>query len=145
LRLLKKTGYPGMKVLQFAFDSREENDYLPHNYVRNCVVYTGTHDNDTLRGWFPALSTRDRQFARRYLCLKGRKDMEWAFIRAALSSVADTAVIPMQDYLGLSSEGRINTPSTLGGNWEWRMADGVLTDSLAQRIREMTKLYGRVK
>jgi 4-alpha-glucanotransferase len=145
LRLLKKTGYPGMKVLQFAFDSREENDYLPHNYVRNCVVYTGTHDNDTLRGWFPTLTARDRQLARRYLGLKGRKDMEWVFIRAALSSVADTAVIPMQDYLGLGSEGRINTPSTLGGNWEWQMADGVLTDSLAQRIREMTKLYGRVK
>jgi 4-alpha-glucanotransferase len=144
LRLLKKTGYPGMKVLQFAFDSREENDYLPHNYVRNCVVYTGTHDNDTLRGWFPILRAGDRKFARKYLNLKSTKDMEWAFIRAALSSVADTAVIPMQDYLGLGSEGRINTPSTLGGNWEWRMTDGALTDGLAQRIREMTKLYGRV-
>jgi 4-alpha-glucanotransferase len=143
LQLLKRTGYPGMKVLQFAFDSREDNDYLPHNYPHNCVVYTGTHDNDTLVGWFSTLDKKDRKFAKKYLNLKSRRDEQWAFIRAAWSSVADTAIVPMQDLLGLGREGRMNTPSTLGGNWEWRMKEGALTQELAERLLDMTTLYGR--
>lgn len=144
IRLVKKTGYPGMKILQFAFDSREESDYLPHNYTRNCVVYTGTHDNDTTVNWYNTLKRRDRSFAKRYLQIRGNKDIQKVFIRAALSSVADTAVIPMQDYLGLGGEARMNMPSTLGGNWEWRMKRDACTEVLADEIRAMTKLYGRL-
>ena len=143
LKLVKKTGYPGMKILQFAFDSREESDYLPHNYSCNSVVYTGTHDNDTTMGWFDTLNRKDKAFAKRYLNITSRKDVHWEFIRAALASVSDTAIIPMQDYLGLGAEARMNIPSTLGNNWKWRMPDGQLTDELAEKIRAMTKLYGR--
>lgn len=144
LKLVRKTGYPGMKVLQFAFDSREESDYLPHNYGHNCVVYTGTHDNDTTVGWWDTIPAGDRRFARQYLDLKGRNNIQWAFIRAALASVADTAVIPLQDYLGLGSEARINIPSTLGDNWRWRYEESQLTQELADKIRNMTKTYGRL-
>lgn len=143
LKLVKKTGYPGMKILQFAFDPREESDYLPHNYTANSVVYTGTHDNDTTLGWLNAISRKDKSFAKRYLNIKSNKNIEWEFIRAALSSVSDTAIIPMQDYLGLGSEARINTPSTLGDNWKWRMVQGQLCDELADKIYNMSKLYGR--
>lgn len=143
LKLVKKTGYPGMKILQFAFDSREESDYLPHNYTANSVVYTGTHDNETTLGWLNAISRKDKSFAKRYLNIKTNKNIEWEFIRAALSSVSDTAIIPMQDYLGLGSEARINTPSTLGDNWKWRMVQGQLCDELADKIYNMCKLYGR--
>lgn len=144
LELVKKTGYPGMKVLQFAFDSREESDYLPHNYPRNCVVYTGTHDNDTTLSWYQRIPEPDREYAKQYLNLRGGKKVHWDFIRAALSSVADTAVIPLSDYLGLGSEARINTPSTLGENWKWRMHSSMLTKKLASKIRQMTKMYGRL-
>lgn len=143
IRLVKKSGYPGMKVLQFAFDSREESDYLPHNYDKNCVVYTGTHDNDTTVGWFHSFNKNDRAFAKRYLNIKSTKEVQWEFIRAALASVADTAIIPLQDYLGLGSEARINQPSTLGMNWKWRVSKELLTDELAEEIGRMTKLYGR--
>ena len=143
LKLVEKTGYPGMKVLQFAFDSREDSDYLPHNYHQNCVVYTGTHDNDTTAGWYDSITEHDREHADEYLNLHEKDTVQWEFIRAALSSVADTAVIPLQDYLGLKSEARINTPSTLGGNWEWRLEPGVLTRKLADQIRDITRLYGR--
>lgn len=144
LKLVKKTGYPGMKVLQFAFDDSEDSDYLTHKYNSNAVVYTGTHDNDTTVGWYGTLNRRDRAFAKRYLNIRSTKEIHWEFIRAALSSVADTAVIPMQDYLGLGAEARINIPSTLGDNWKWRLKKGQLDEGLAKRIREMTKLYGRL-
>lgn len=144
IKLVKKTGYPGMKILQFAFDSREESDYLPHNYTQNSVVYTGTHDNDTTLGWLANMNRRDRGFAKRYLHIKSNKDIQWEFIRAALSSVSDMAVIPMQDYLGLGSEARINIPSTLGNNWKWRMVKGQFNDELAEKIFKMSKMYGRV-
>lgn len=144
IRLVKRTGYPGMKILQFAFDSREESDYLPHNYPKNCVVYTGTHDNDTTLNWYRTLPRADRNFAKRYLDIpRGKKEVEWEFIRAALASVADTAIIPMQDYLGLGGEARINLPSTLGDNWKWRMEKDACTPQLAERILKLTKLYGR--
>lgn len=145
IKLVKKTGYPGMKILQFAFDSREESDYLPHNYVANSIVYTGTHDNDTTLGWYEKLSRKDKSFAKRYLNIRSRKDVQWEFIRAAMASVSDTCVIPMQDYLGLGEEARINIPSTLGNNWKWRMLPGQFTEELAERIYKMTKLYGRIK
>lgn len=144
-QLLKKSGYPGMKVLQFAFDSREESDYLPHNYTANSVVYTGTHDNDTTAGWYQSISRRDRGFAKKYLDIKNNKEIQWHFIRAALGSVSNTAVIPMQDYLGLGSEARINVPSTLGTNWKWRMVKGQISEELAAKIYDMCKLYGRIK
>ena len=145
IKLVKKTGYPGMKILQFAFDSREESDYLPHNYTANSVVYTGTHDNDTTVSWYHTIPRRDRAFAKKYLNIKNNKDIQWDFIRAAISSVSDTAIIPMQDYLGLGNEARINMPSTLGDNWKWRVEKGQLSDELARKIYEMCKLYGRVK
>ncbi|MBD5521550.1 MAG: 4-alpha-glucanotransferase [Lachnospiraceae bacterium] len=144
LKLVKKTGYPGMKILQFAFDSREESDYLPHNYTSNCVVYTGTHDNDTTLGWLKCMKRRDVAFAKRYLNTKKNKDIQWEFIRAAMASVADTCIIPMQDYLGLGSEARINIPSTLGLNWKWRMLPDAFNEELAIKIRNMTKLYSRL-
>lgn len=143
IKLVKRTGYPGMKILQFAFDSREESDYLPHNYTNNCVVYTGTHDNDTTLGWYKTFGKKDKQFANHYLNIKSNKEVPEAFIRAAMASVADTAIIPMQDYLELGSEARLNTPSTLGNNWKWRMKKEALTPELSLKIRKLTQLYGR--
>ena len=144
IKLVKKTGFPGMKILQFAFDSREESDYLPHNYTNNSIVYTGTHDNDTVVGWWETCSRKDKAFAKRYLNVRATKDIPRAMIRACLASVSDTAIIPMQDYLGLGSEARINTPSTLGDNWKWRLTDGQFTEELADEIYDLTKLYYRV-
>ncbi len=145
IELVRSTGFPGMKVLQFAFDSREEGDYLPHNYEKNCVVYTGTHDNDTIRGWYEVLEGQDKELSVRYMNNQNTppEEVHWDFIRLAMASVADLCIIPLQDYLGLGSEARINTPSVLGGNWKWRMRPGQLNDELAERISQMTRLYGR--
>lgn len=143
LRLVKDTGYPGMKVLHFAFHADGGSEYLPHNYERNCVVYTGTHDNDTTLGWYRSMNRADKQFTKNYLNLRRGQDMNWVLIRAALSSVADNAIIPMQDYLGLGNEARINMPSTLGDNWKWRMYAEEAGEELAVKIRSMTRLYGR--
>ena len=142
--LIQKTGYPGMKILQFAFDPREESDYLPHNYVKNSVVYTGTHDNDTTVGWYAELDPEAKEFAKKYLKITDETDVEWEFIRGALASVSETAIIPMQDYLGLGAEARINVPSTLGTNWKWRLVNGQCSSELAARIKEMATLYARV-
>lgn len=144
LDLVEKTGYPGMKILQFAFDSGLHNAYLPHNYGKNCVVYTGTHDNDTTLSWYASLSDEAKTLADRYLDIKeGEEEIGWVFIRAAVSSVADTAIIPMQDYLCLGGAARINTPSTLGYNWKWRMKKGACTKELSARIGKLCRLYGR--
>jgi len=145
LDLVRKTGYPGMKVLEFAFDSREKSDYSPHNYDRNCVVYTGTHDNETIVGWYNNLNEEDKQLAVDYLDIDVERDSEvhWKFIRLALGSVADLAIIPMQDYLGLGNEARINKPSTVGQNWKWRLLEDDITDELTRKIRKLTKIYGR--
>ena len=145
IELRDKFNLPGMKILQFAFENPEENDFLPHNYTRNCVCYTGTHDNDTTLGWYHTIPACDRRFAKNYLNIKGNKKVTWEFIRAAIASVSDTAIIPMQDYLELGSEARINTPSTLGDNWKWRMSAEQLSPELAEEILELCKLYGRVK
>lgn len=146
IKLVHRTGYPGMKVLQFAFDSREDSDYLPHNYVRNSVVYTGTHDNETTVGWFKNLKDADKQMALDYMnvtSFETDKDISFAFVKLAMSSVSDLCVIPMQDYLGFGNEARINHPSTVGGNWEWRMKKGAFTKKLAKEIADITELYAR--
>lgn len=144
VKLLEDTGYPGMKVLQFAFDANGESIYLPHNYDHNCVVYTGTHDNETTAGWITTRTEQDREFLERYLNRKRDEDLCWELIRTAAASVADIAIIPMQDYLALGNEARINTPSTLGDNWKWRMSKGAATDELAEKIYGLTKMYGRL-
>lgn len=142
-RLIGQSGFPGMKVLQFAFDAREESDYLPHNYPSNCVVYTGTHDNHTVLGWFAAIPPVDRDYAVKYFNLTPAEGYNWGFIRGAWSSVAYLAMAPMQDFLGLGDEARLNIPSTIGGNWAWRLNKDCLTDELAEKIRAMTRMYGR--
>ena len=144
LKLVKKTGYPGMKILQFAFDPREESDYLPHNYTNNSVVYTGTHDNDTVNGWISALSRKDLAFAKKYIGIKRTSDICSNLVRMALASVSDTAIIPLQDYLELGSEARINTPSTLGGNWEWRVKADACTPELSARMLDLAQIFGRI-
>lgn len=143
-RLLQDTGFPGMKVLQFAFDSREESDYRPHTYPHNCVAYVGTHDNDTALGWLETCDSVDRDFAVDYLKLTEAEGYHWGLMRGVLSSTADLAVVTAQDLLGLGSEGRMNQPSTLGGNWTWRALPGAFTPELAQRLRHETQLYGRL-
>ncbi len=147
VRLVKKTGYPGMKVLQFAFDSREESDYLPHNYLPNSVVYTGTHDNNTTLAWYRELVKRDKKYAAEYLNISEetpKKEIPWLFIRAAYASVSSLAVIPMQDILSLDGEARMNYPSTLGGNWEWRMKKGAFSQARQKKLRKLTEIYRRL-
>lgn len=144
-KLLSDSRYPGMKVLQFAFNSNEDSDYLPHNYDKNCVVYTGTHDNNTILGWYKEINNRDKKMCINYMNNKYTKEnsIHWDFICLAMRSVADTCIIPVQDYLGLGNEARINTPSTLGGNWTWRMNRCCFSENMIKRIKMLTKLYGR--
>ena len=142
--LLRGSGFPGMKVLEFAFDSREESDYLPHNYGHNCVVYTGTHDNDTVGGWFKSASPEDVRFCRNYLQLTHREGWNWGFIRGAWASTADLAVAQMQDFLNLGSEARVNIPSTLGNNWQWRTLPGTFDEKLSKRLCREMKVYQRL-
>ena len=146
IEMVKESGYPGMKVLQFAFDSREESDYLPHNYERNCVVYTGTHDNDTILGWYYVMSEEDREFSKEYMGNAKSTDEElpWDFIRMSMESVANLAVTPMQEFLGLGTEARINYPSTLGNNWKWRLLPGQFTPEMAKRIHRLTQITARI-
>lgn len=144
-KLRSDTGYPGMKILQFAFDSREESDYLPHNYEKNCIVYTGTHDNDTCVGWFKSISPEDKAFCKKYLGLRNDNKIAYTMIKTAWASVADTAIAPFQDFLNLDSSARMNMPSTLGGNWEWRVSENVFNNRLSNEIKTITKIYGRLK
>lgn len=143
LDMLADSGYPGMRVMQFAFDPWGDNSYLPHNYVKNCVVYTGTHDNDTTVGWFDNENKDNVKYACEYLHADRRVDIADAFIRGAMASVADTVIIPIQDYLGQGTEARMNIPSTLGGNWLYRVKKEALTDELADRIGRVTRIYRR--
>lgn len=140
--LRDRFAFPGMKILHFAFDSGPDNPYLPHNHVPLSVVYTGTHDNDTTAGWFGGLPEQLQRRVRRYLNYDG-PDMVWELIRTALASVAETAVIPLQDILSLGNDSRMNLPGTVGSNWSWRFDRGVLTGDLAARLRDLTELYGR--
>ncbi len=145
LKLVKDTGFPGMKVLEFAFNSREDSDYLPHNYVKNSIVYTSAHDNDTILGWYDSISGADRKYADDYLNNAGHtgEELAWDYIRLAMGSVADTCIISMHDFLALGSEARINIPSTLGGNWVWRMDKNAFSRTLIKKIYFMTCLYSR--
>lgn len=146
LEMLKESGYPGMKVLQFAFDGSEDSCYLPYKYDHNCVVYTGTHDNETTKGWLENLQGHDLKFVREYInCYEQPvNDCVWALIRTALSSVADLAVIPIQDYLCLGNEARMNAPSTFGDNWKWRLTANQISETTLYHMREVTRIYGRL-
>ena len=144
-RLLKSSGYPGMKILAFAFDSRDaESDYLPHRYPARCVVYAGTHDNDTILGWMSSAPKKDVAFAKAYLRLNKREGYHWGMMRGAWASPADLAVMQFQDLLGLGSEARMNIPSTIGNNWKWRTLPGTYDDKLARRLRREMKVYQRL-
>ena len=145
IEMLKESGFPGMKVLEFAFDPREKSNYLPYNYTQNSVCYVGTHDNNTVLGWIDELDKECLEFCAEFIGAdKGdKKDILWMMIRCALASVSDVAVMQMQDYLELDGKARMNTPSTLGTNWQWRMKKGVATDKLAKKIADLTMLYGR--
>jgi len=149
-KLVRDTGFPGMKVLEFAFDSRDSgsaSDYLPHNYPENSVAYTGTHDNETIAGWFSSITETERQAARDYLCDHHTPDtlLYKSFIALVMRSSAKRCIIPLQDYMGLDNCCRINQPSTVGKNWQWRLKKEELSDTLMDEIRAVTKRYGRTK
>ena len=141
--LLKESGFPGMKVLQFAFDPKNESSYLPHNCVGNTVVYTGTHDNNTVLGWFDSIGEEDKAFVCDYLNIKGSEEISWGLVRAAWASGADLAMAQMQDFLDLPESCRMNMPGTAENNWNWRMKPNQLGDELAAKIKKLTKLYFR--
>ncbi len=143
-QLLADSGFPGMKVLQFAFDVREPSNYLPHTYDRHCVCYAGTHDNTTTAGWFTEANPDDVAFSVRYLGLNEREGYVRGMLRGGMGSVADLFVAQMQDYIGLDSNSRMNIPGTLGGNnWRWRLLPGEFNETLADKIAEMTHMYSR--
>ena len=145
IRLQKDSGWPGMKVLEFAFDSREPSNYLPHRYIRNCICYSGTHDNETLAQWLAQTSETARAYAAEYLGLTEQEGYAWGILRSGLASVADTFIAQLQDYLGLGAEARMNTPGTLSDrNWSWRLQPGLLTAELAHRLRRMNTMYERL-
>lgn len=136
--------FPGMKILQFGFGGEQNSDFLPHNFTPNCVVYTGTHDNETTVGWYLNASPAEQDHVRRYLARDGR-DIAWDLLRLAHTSVADTAIIPLQDLFSLGNEARMNLPGRPSGNWQWRYTPSLLTDQIILRLREITQLYGRAK
>lgn len=143
--LLRQSGYPGMKVLEFAFGSGDDNDFLPHRYSENCVVYTGTHDNDTVKGWLGTATENEISHAKRYCNINDGEDFVWKFIETAYASKANYAIVQMQDILGLGTEARINVPSTLGGNWTWRINPDVLTKDLSQKLFDLTLRNSRLE
>ncbi|AJG96948.1 4-alpha-glucanotransferase [Clostridium beijerinckii] len=144
IKLRNDTGFPGMKILTFGFDSDSSNPFLPHNYEKNFIVYTGTHDNDTVRGWIEKTAPKEEvQRAITYLGLNKEEGYNWGFIRGAWSSIANISMAQMQDFLNLGNEARINLPSTLGNNWRWRVRKDALTDQLAEKIHQITRTYGR--
>ena len=145
IALQKASGYPGMKVLEFAFDPREPSNYLPHRYTENCICYSGTHDNETLAQWLAQTSETARAYAAEYLGLTEQEGYAWGILRSGLASVADTFIAQLQDYLGLGAEARMNTPGTLSDrNWSWRLQPGLLTAELAHRLRRMNTMYERL-
>ena len=143
LELLLASGLPGMKVLQFAFDGREDNEHLPHGIPQNCVCYTGTHDNAPLGEWLAEESPECLDLAHRYMGLNDEEGPVWGMVRQGMSSAAMLFFAQMQDYLELGPESRVNTPGIMGGNWSWRLREGQLTDDLARRIASITQLFGR--
>lgn len=143
IELRDKLGFPGMKILQFGFGDGSGNEYLPHNYkTTNCVVYTGTHDNDTTVGWYKSSDEKTKDFVRRFLRISG-DDIAWDFIRLAFSSTAELAVIPIQDILNMDCENRMNTPGIAGGNWQFRYRNGMLTKEIAAGVRYLVEMYNR--
>lgn len=142
--LLKYTCFPGMKVLQFAFEPGYESSYLPHNIIKNCVVYTGTHDNDTAIGYMKGLPEKTLKYLKDYLRIADNESFNWALIKSAMATPADTVILQMQDFLGLDNTARINTPATDENNWQWRIGEGCTNDWLAQIIYDITKLYYRL-
>ena len=144
-KLLDDTGFPGMNVLEFAFGAYDDSIYLPHKYKENSVVYTGTHDNDTILGWMNTAPKASVKFAKEYLNLTKEEGYNWGMMRGAWASVGDLAIVPMQDIIGVGSEGRMNTPSTLGGNWEWRATADQIDNKLAKRLYKYMQMYGRVR
>ena len=142
-QLLRDSGLPGMKVLEFAFDDSENSDYLPHKYGTNCVCYVGTHDNAPLAEWRREVEPEEVAFARRYLGLNDDEGFGWGMIRGGMSSVAVLFITQIQDYLGLGADARMNTPGTLGLNWQWRLKEGDIDDALTEKIAALTKMYGR--
>ncbi|MBQ3216592.1 MAG: 4-alpha-glucanotransferase [Oscillospiraceae bacterium] len=143
IQLQKDSGYPGMKILEFAFDPREPSNYLPHRYERNCICYSGTHDNETLAQWLEGQDEEALDYVAEYLGTD-KKDLRWGILRAGMASVADTFIAQMQDYLGLGAEARMNEPGSVGThNWSWRMAADALTPKLAEKIKQLTVLYER--
>lgn len=141
--LRKEAGFPGMKVLQFAFNPHESSDYLPHRFDFNCAVYTGTHDNATLRGWFEEARIEEVEEAVQYAALTEQEGYNWGMIRLMYGSVANIAIAQMQDFLDLPGGARMNTPSTLGGNWQWRLRADAIPAGMAEKIAGMVRLYGR--
>lgn len=142
--MLAETGYPGMKVLQFAFGGNSNNEYLPHNFTTsNCVAYTGTHDNETLKGWVASQSSKSLKFCMAYLNVKKKKDIPKFLLRLTWSSVAEIAVAQIQDFLGSDSSARMNTPSTSDSNWQFRTQTDDFNDKLAKKILKLNKLYNR--
>ena len=141
--LLKNSGFPGMKVLQFAFDESGNSDYLPHKYDKNCVCYGGTHDNATIKEWLETGDKKEIEFAREYFGINKKDNFNFGIIRGGMASVADTFITQMQDYLELGKEARTNIPGIAFGNWKWKMEEGAATKQLAEKILKMTKLYGR--
>ena len=144
-KLVADSGYPNMKVLEFAFEPDKDTGYLPHDYDTNCVVYTGTHDNDTIRSWYDTLPKKNKLFLHTYMNNADTPagEMNWEMIRLAMMSAANTCIIPLQDYLGLGSEARINHPSTLGCNWKWRLQEGQITPELLKKIKQLTEISFR--
>ena len=146
-QLVAESGYPNMKVLQFAFDEEDGTDYLPHTYDKNCVVYTGTHDNDTVFSWYQKLPKKQKKFLCRYLNRTDipQEEITWEIIRMGMMSTADICIIPIQDYLELDNQARINFPSTVGNNWKWRLTEGQITQELLKKIRELTEISFRLE
>lgn len=145
VELLKESGYPGMKVLEFAFDSGSDNVYLPHNQEKNYVLYAGTHDNDTIKGYYSTLSEKAKDYLKSYLDIKKKKDVVDAVIRSAYMSVCDTVILQMQDILHKDGSARMNTPSTLGNNWKWRLQKGEFDEDNQKKLHKLAKIYGRLE
>ncbi len=141
--LIKETGFPGMKILQFAFDHKGESEHIPHLYNKDLVVYTGTHDNSTINGWTKIMDKKDLEYAKEYLRISEDEGLNWGFIRGAWSSTAYLAIAPIQDFLGLGDEARMNLPSTLGENWKFRIGKNDLSQELGTKISHLTKIYRR--
>ena len=145
LKMRDDSGWPGMKVLEFAYDSKEPSDYLPHTYPENSVCYSGTHDNMTMRQWFETADAEAVEYAKSYMALSEQEGYVWGTIRTACASVSRICVVQLQDYLNLSGAARMNCPGTSDGtNWTWRVQDGLCTDELAEKIYKLTALYGRI-